>query len=214
MKKLSLILLCCIFFSSCGTQYIEKEKLIPQNNIVENVVEEKSVLDKTEEKVSLSKENNSQIKKDKAQSNENPLETEEKETPFANENSQQNNNQDIKQNDEETPVIQEATTKTITVRIIGMDEFTIEKNIDFSEGMTVLEATLLATQDTSYSVDYSGTKSTAYIKGIGNLYEKQHGAISGWCYYVNDVMINKSSGRCVIETGDIIKWEYCTDYKQ
>ena len=67
MKKLSLILLCCIFFSSCGTQYIEKEKLIPQNNIVENVVEEKSVLDKTEEKVSLSKENNSQIKKDKVE---------------------------------------------------------------------------------------------------------------------------------------------------
>lgn len=53
-------------------------------------------------------------------------------------------------------------------------------------------------------------KAGAYIKGIGNLYEKDCGAYSGWIYTVNGEYVEKSADAYYPKDGDVIEWSYMT----
>ena len=52
---------------------------------------------------------------------------------------------------------------------------------------------------------------TAYIEGIGNLYEFDAGALSGWMYRVNGWFPNYGCSSYQVQDGDVIEWVYTCD---
>ena len=52
---------------------------------------------------------------------------------------------------------------------------------------------------------------SAYIEGIGNLYEQDVGELSGWMYSVNGWFPNYGCGRYALKDGDVIEWVYTCD---
>ena len=52
---------------------------------------------------------------------------------------------------------------------------------------------------------------SAYIEGIGNLYEFDCGAASGWMYAVNGVYPNYGCSKYPLKPGDVITWRYTCD---
>ena len=52
---------------------------------------------------------------------------------------------------------------------------------------------------------------SAYIEGIGNLYELDVGDLSGWMYSVNGWFPNYGCGRYAIKDGDVIEFVYTCD---
>ena len=52
---------------------------------------------------------------------------------------------------------------------------------------------------------------SAYVEGIGNLYEKDCGSLSGWTYMVNGWQPNYGCSRYALHDGDRIQWRYTCD---
>ena len=52
---------------------------------------------------------------------------------------------------------------------------------------------------------------SAYIEGIGNLYETDVGDLSGWMYSVNGWFPNYGCSRYALKDGDVIEWVYTCD---
>ena len=52
---------------------------------------------------------------------------------------------------------------------------------------------------------------TAYVEGIGNLYEFDAGELSGWMYRVNGVFPNKGCSAYTLSDGDVVEWLYTCD---
>lgn len=53
---------------------------------------------------------------------------------------------------------------------------------------------------------------SAYIEGIGNLYEFDCGEGSGWMYRVNGEFPNVGCSRCALHAGDTVEWIYTCDF--
>lgn len=207
MKKLTIVFLCLFLLTACAKEYVYEENSAIESETSENVTQIEEQGPQTEEKPVANASGDSTSESTKAKDEEIKPQTEK---------STAQNTSDTPTAPEEqvtaASAAQNPITKTVSVKIIGLDKFSFEKSIEFKEDMTALDATLLATQGTEYTVEYSGGKSSAYIKGIGGLYEKEHGAMSGWCYMVNGEKINKSCARQKISAGDELRWEYCTDF--
>ena len=60
---------------------------------------------------------------------------------------------------------------------------------------------------------YTPMYKTYYIQGIGNIYEKQAGDMSGWIYKVNGVSPNRGASVYKVSDGDVISWRYTCDGK-
>ena len=52
---------------------------------------------------------------------------------------------------------------------------------------------------------------SAYIEGIGNLYEFDAGELSGWIYSVNGWQPNYGCSRYALHEGDSVVWEYALE---
>jgi len=76
----------------------------------------------------------------------------------------------------------------------------------------VLDVLKKAARNQKIVVDYSGKGAAAYVSGIGNLYEFDEGAGSGWLFSVNGTFSSRSAGASKIKPGDEIRWVYTTDY--
>ena len=62
-------------------------------------------------------------------------------------------------------------------------------------------------------MEFSNTPiyNSAYIEGIGNLYERDVGELSGWMYSVNGWFPNYGCARYALKDGDVIEWVYTCD---
>ena len=58
---------------------------------------------------------------------------------------------------------------------------------------------------------YTPLYNSAYIEGIGNIYEFDCGSLSGWMYSVNGVFADCSSSEYPVNDKDVIKWVYTCD---
>ena len=52
---------------------------------------------------------------------------------------------------------------------------------------------------------------STYIEGIGNLYEFDCGALSGWMYRVNGTFPNYGCSSYILSDGDVVEWVYTCD---
>ena len=85
--------------------------------------------------------------------------------------------------------------------------------VEFTAGQNVFDVLLETVKANAIHMEYQNTPmyETAYIEGIGNLYEFDCGALSGWMYRVNGWFPNYGCSRYALQAGDVIEWMYTCD---
>lgn len=81
----------------------------------------------------------------------------------------------------------------------------------FDGGATVFDALKSACKGNKIQLEYDGSGSSVYIKGIDYLYEFNCGDLSGWQYSVNGEFPSEGCNSCKISDGDEISWLYTCD---
>jgi hypothetical protein len=82
---------------------------------------------------------------------------------------------------------------------------------EIEQGESALELLKRITRKNKIQMEYQGSKGFAYVEGIDNLYEFDHGAESGWMYKVNGEFPGKGAGSYTVQPGDVIEWLYTLD---
>lgn len=85
--------------------------------------------------------------------------------------------------------------------------------VTFYEGESVFDVLQRVCKQNGIHMEYENTPiyNSAYIEGIGNLYEFDCGELSGWMYQVNGWYPNYGCSRYVVQNGDTIAWRYTCD---
>lgn len=88
-----------------------------------------------------------------------------------------------------------------------------EKTVTFYEGESVFHVLQRELKKAKIHMEFENTPvyNSAYIEGIGNLYELDCGELSGWMYAVNDWFPNYGCSRYALKAGDVVRWVYTTD---
>lgn len=88
-----------------------------------------------------------------------------------------------------------------------------ETVVTFYEGESVFDVLLRVCKENRLHMEYMDTPmyNSAYIEGIGNLYEFDVGPLSGWMYKVNEWFPNYGCSRYALKDGDVICWVYTCD---
>ena len=88
-----------------------------------------------------------------------------------------------------------------------------ETTVTFYDGESVFDVLLRVCKENKLHMEYMDTPmyNSAYIEGIGNLYEFDVGPLSGWMYNVNDWFPNYGCSRYALQDGDVVCWVYTCD---
>jgi hypothetical protein len=100
---------------------------------------------------------------------------------------------------------------------IGEDGIILdETEIPVKEGDSVLDVLILAAKQEKIPLDYEGGEdvslSSAYVRGINDLYEYDFGDQSGWLYSVNGEFPGTNCGDYIVKAKDVIEWVYTCDF--
>ena len=87
-------------------------------------------------------------------------------------------------------------------------------SVIFYEGESVFDVLQRTCRQKKLHMEYSDTPiyQSAYIEGIGNLYEFDCGEGSGWMYRVNGAFPNVGCSRWMLSDGDVVEWVYTCDF--
>lgn len=77
-----------------------------------------------------------------------------------------------------------------------------------SGGESVFDVVFSAAQANALHMEYTAGSATAYIEGVGNLYEFDAGPTAGWTYSVNGTFPNQDSSTYFVKDGDSIQLIY------
>ena len=85
--------------------------------------------------------------------------------------------------------------------------------VTFSQGESVYDVLQRVCRENKIHMESSFTPvyNSAYIEGIGNLYEFDVGSGSGWMYAVNGWYPNYGCSRYQVKDGDVVEWRYTCD---
>lgn len=83
----------------------------------------------------------------------------------------------------------------------------------FYEGESVFNVLQRVCKQLGIHMEFESTpiSDSAYIEGVGNIYEFDAGELSGWTYSVNGVFPNYSCSLYALSDGDVICWRYTCD---
>ena len=98
--------------------------------------------------------------------------------------------------------------------IIPDDGIIYEKqSVEFSQGESVFDVLVREMRKSKIHLEFVNMPvyNSAYIEGIGNLYEFDCGELSGWMYKVNGQFLNYGCSLCELSDGDEIEWVYTCD---
>ena len=111
-------------------------------------------------------------------------------------------------------------TVTLTIRcdaVPGLEEIghlpndgimLATQTYEIEAGQTVYDILVEAARKHSLHLDATGIGDAMYVRGIGHLYEMEHGDLSGWNYKVNGVIPSMGCAAYPLSDGDEIVWEY------
>ena len=87
------------------------------------------------------------------------------------------------------------------------------EEISFEEGETVFDLLQRELRQAGIHLEYTSPPAyqSAYVEGIGNLYEFDCGDLSGWTYRVNGAFPGYGSSRYSLSNGDVVEWVYTCD---
>ena len=82
--------------------------------------------------------------------------------------------------------------------------------IAFEEGETAFDVLKRELKNNKIHLDFTMPSGfdTAYIKGIGNIYEFDCGDMSGWMYTVNNEAQDVGCSQYLLKDGDVVEWSY------
>lgn len=82
--------------------------------------------------------------------------------------------------------------------------------VTFYEGESVFDVLLREMKSNHIHMEFVDTPlyNSAYIEGIGNLYEFDCGERSGWVYRVNGASPDYGCSRYTLQDGDMVEWVY------
>ena len=85
--------------------------------------------------------------------------------------------------------------------------------VEIYEGESVFDVLQRVCREYGIQLEASWTPgyNSAYVEGIGNLYEKDCGELSGWTYSVNGWQPNYGCSRYALHNGDVVQWRYTCD---
>ena len=88
-----------------------------------------------------------------------------------------------------------------------------KEDVIFYEGESVFNVLLREMKQNKIHIEFVDTPiyNSAYIEGIGNLYEFDCGELSGWMYKVNGWFPNYGCSRYKLHDGDVVEWVYTCD---
>lgn len=88
--------------------------------------------------------------------------------------------------------------------------------LDFSDGESAFDLLKRVCQDNGIHLEFSITPGygSAYIEGIGNLYEFDCGERSGWLYRVNGQVPSVACSAYTLQAGDAVEFLYSCDWGQ
>ena len=86
--------------------------------------------------------------------------------------------------------------------------------VSFSEGESVYDCLyrICRKKDIHLESSYDPVYESRYIEGIGHIYEKDAGKMSGWTYEVNGKRPDYGCSSYLPEGGEKVLWKYVTDY--
>lgn len=106
-------------------------------------------------------------------------------------------------------------TVTITIVAPGVKETILPvTSVEFEEGDTVLSITQQIVRARGIQISVTGAGATAYVQGIDNLYEFDHGPLSGWEAFVDGQTLDRSAGIYGVQPGQAIMWRYTKNYTE
>lgn len=128
----------------------------------------------------------------------------------------------------ENPDYSKEQTCTLSVRcdtilnnMVGLNEDKIpfipkdgvifaERSVSLIDGESVFDLLLRVMRENSIHMEFVSTPiyNSAYIEGIGNIYEFDCGELSGWMYKVNGVFPNYGCSQHKLKAGDKVEWVY------
>ena len=79
--------------------------------------------------------------------------------------------------------------------------------IVINKGQNALDQLIAAVRKNSIQIENRG----GYIAGIANIYELDHGDLSGWMFRVNGEFSSVNANEYVLSEGDFVEWLYTTD---
>lgn len=82
--------------------------------------------------------------------------------------------------------------------------------VSFQEGDSAFDVLLRETREAGIHMEYTSTPGyqSAYIEGIGNIYEFDCGPLSGWTYTVNGEMPGVGCSQTFLKNGDALAFHY------
>ena len=85
--------------------------------------------------------------------------------------------------------------------------------VEITDGESVFDVLLRTCKNNKIHMEYEDTPiyDSAYIEGIGNLYEFDAGNLSGWMYSVNGVYPNYGCSKIYVHNGDTVEWVFTCD---
>ena len=85
--------------------------------------------------------------------------------------------------------------------------------VTFEPGESVFDVLQRVCRELMLHMEFENTPvyNSAYIEGIGNLYEFDCGEQSGWMYKVNGIFPNFGCSQYVLQDGDVVCWVYTCD---
>ena len=106
-----------------------------------------------------------------------------------------------------------AALKKEKTAILPPDGVILETKAEFRDGESVFDVLQRETKSKKIHMEFSNTPGigSAYVEGIGNLYEHDCGELSGWVYRVNGEFPKYSCSEYKLKKGDKVEWLYSCD---
>ena len=84
------------------------------------------------------------------------------------------------------------------------------RSVTFTAGESVFDVLKRVCRANGLQMEFTMTPvyHSAYIEGIGNLYEFDGGPTSGWMYSVNGAYPNCGCSAYALQNGDVVCWRY------
>ena len=88
--------------------------------------------------------------------------------------------------------------------------------VAFAEGESAFDVLQRVCRDNGIHLEskFTPVYNSAYIEGIGNLYEFDCGNLSGWIYFVNGESFSHSASKQTVQAGDKVAFRYTCDLGQ
>ena len=82
------------------------------------------------------------------------------------------------------------------------------KTYHLKPGSSAYQLLFYACSQNGVSMSSETTQYGIYVNGIGGIFEKDHGPMGGWLYYVNGGFPSTSCGNYILKDGDSVSFTY------